>query len=540
MATARTEERLMASLGKMGESGLRFERCDDVPCGGVIGAMPALISLGLLNGVRQLFHWPAGYYPLESIFVSLSFLGLDRIPEVKTMREKIAVLCQDPGAPARWGSQLAQEWMAQAKQQVGFYYVDGHVRAYHGELANRPKAYVAREQLCLHATLDYWVNAMDGQPFFVVTQELNERLVQTLKEQIVPRLKAEAPGQPTQEELAADERRPRFVLVFDREGYSPELFKILEQERIAVVSYAKHCKATEDWPAEEFELTTLTLVSGENVQMAVAERGVCLSNGHWVREVRHRDKRGKQTAIYSTDYLHSLPRIIATLLARWCQENFFRYMIEHYSLDRLVQYGTEAIPETSKVVNPQRRSLENEIRREKTQLTRKRAAFAAKAYPSEGSRAKAFEQQQGQALDGITEHVQKIEELKARRKDIPRHVTLKELPQEQRFTGLRSISKHFIDTIKMIAYRAETILVGLVRHKLTRQDDVRSWVRQLFQNSVNLIPDPAQKTLTVQIHPMANEAHNQVLKHLCTQLTESATVYPMTELRLVFELLGPP
>jgi hypothetical protein len=30
-----------------------------------------------------------------------------------------------------------------------------------------------------------------------------------------------------------------------------------------------------------------------------------------------------------------------------------------------------------------------------------------------------------------------------------------------------------------------------------------------------------------------------VLKHLCTQLTETETLYPRTDLRLVFEFLGP-
>jgi hypothetical protein len=550
-------------VGALGQATVSFERCDDVPNGGVICALPALLAVGLLRHVKC-FTWPKGYYPMEAIFLILAFLalarvrclealryqppgewgrllGLDRIPEVRTMREKITVLCQQPESSAQWSNQLAQDWMKGTHEHAGFYYVDGHVRVYHGTAAHRPKAYVAREQLCLRATLDYWVNAMDGQPFFVLTQELNERLVQTLKDQILPRLKTEVPGQPNPEQLAANPLLHRFVIVFDREGYSPELFAQLQQERIAVISYAKRCKATEDWPADEFEQKTVTLINGQTTVLWMAERGVRLSNDRWVREMRHRDEKGYQTAVLSTDYMHSMEKVVAALMARWCQENFFRYMIEHYSLDRLIQYGAEPLPETSIVVNPARRTLENDIRRHRTLLTRQRAAWAAGRFPSESSAQQiaAFEKKQGELLQSIDDHKQRIDELKAQRSTVPRHVSMKDLPPADRFTKLRSTSKHFIDTIKMIAYRAETALLGIVRSKLSRSDDARSWIRQVLEGSANLIPDVTEKTLTVQLHPLSSPIHNEALRELCTYLTDTETVYPNTDLRLIFTFLGP-
>ena len=54
--------------------------------------------------------------------------------------------------------------MAATPEQAGVLYVDGHVRVYHGSQTSLPRHYVARERLCLRATTDYWVNAMDGQP----------------------------------------------------------------------------------------------------------------------------------------------------------------------------------------------------------------------------------------------------------------------------------------------------------------------------------------------------------------------------------------
>jgi hypothetical protein len=47
---------------------------------------------------------------------------------------------------------------------------------------------VARQRLCLCGTIDFWVNAMDGQPFFAVTQAADPGLLKVLEEQIVLRL----------------------------------------------------------------------------------------------------------------------------------------------------------------------------------------------------------------------------------------------------------------------------------------------------------------------------------------------------------------
>lgn len=84
--------------------------------------------------------------------------------------------------------------MAASPEAAAVLYVDGHVRVYHGAQTRLPKHYVARERLCLRATADYWVNAMDGQPFFVVSQAVDPGLLQVLEKQIVPRLAREVPG----------------------------------------------------------------------------------------------------------------------------------------------------------------------------------------------------------------------------------------------------------------------------------------------------------------------------------------------------------
>lgn len=55
-ACRRTEERMLAAVGKLKGAAIRFEACRDVPYAGVLCGLPALIQNGLLNGVDQLLN----------------------------------------------------------------------------------------------------------------------------------------------------------------------------------------------------------------------------------------------------------------------------------------------------------------------------------------------------------------------------------------------------------------------------------------------------------------------------------------------------
>jgi hypothetical protein len=291
-------DRIAASVGMLNGAAIEFERVQDVPDGGVLLALPALLVLGLLSKSRENFSMSEGYYPLESIFLVLALMalaripslealryespgewgklmGLDRIPEVRTLREKITELCAEQGRAQRWSTALAKQWMAEEPESAGVFYADGHVRIYHGKLTQLPHRYVAREKLRLRGTTDYWVNAMDGRPFFVLSCAVDPGLLNVLREQIVPRLKADAPNQPSVEELQADRLLSRFTIVFDREGYSPSFFAQMKEQHIAVVTYRKYPAVP--WAEQEFRTHQVRLVSGDQVQLQLAERGVQLS-----------------------------------------------------------------------------------------------------------------------------------------------------------------------------------------------------------------------------------------------------------------------
>ncbi len=136
--------------------------------------------------------------------------------------------------------------------------------------------------------------------------------------------------------MAADPLLHRFTLVFDREGDSPDFFQRMKAQRVACLTYHKY--PGEPWAEEEFAPCQVRLAGGQLATLLLAERGTCLSNGLWLRQLRKRSERGHQTAILCTDYRSPAGPLAAAMFARWSQENFFKYAREHYALDRLADY----------------------------------------------------------------------------------------------------------------------------------------------------------------------------------------------------------
>jgi len=426
--------------------------------------------------------------------------------------------------------------MAAAPEHAGILYIDGHVRVYNGHQTKLPRHYVARQKLCLRATTDYWVNAMDGQPFFFVNQAIDPGLIQTLEHEIVPRLERDVPNQPSAEALKENCLLHRFTLVFDREGYSPALFGRMKERRIACMTYHKF--PGNDWSEEEFQTSSVSLVSGQQVKMRLAERGTRLSNGLWVREVRKLTDRGHQTAILCSDYCADIQPIAGAMFARWSQENFFRYARQHYGLDRLADYSLEEISDPISLVNPVWRKLDSQVRSITGKLTRLLAKFGAMSLDDEiePNHVDPFVQRKGELQEEVERLKTDLQSLKECRKATKHHIEFSDLPEEERFSKLATGSKHLIDTIKMIAYRAETAMANILRTCGFRHDEARALIASIYRTEADILPDLEARTLTVRLHHLATMRSDAAAEKLCQELNATKTIFPRTDLRLVFKV----
>ncbi|MGP9490673.1 putative transposase, partial [Glutamicibacter sp. AOP5-A2-7] len=219
----RTTERVAASTGNLDEASPVFTASSRIPYAGLLLALPAVEATGLADCVQQSYgSLKPGFYGLntmilETVLRTLAgepraegatrldpagfgrILGMDRAPEVKTVRRKHQELAA-MGKAADLLTALGRHHLASTQptteDKLGLLlYVDGHVRSYQGK-KKTGKQYSTRLKFPVPASMESWVADANGSPVFMVMAKPSTSLVGELR-RLTPKLR----------DMIGDERR---------------------------------------------------------------------------------------------------------------------------------------------------------------------------------------------------------------------------------------------------------------------------------------------------------------------------------------------
>ena len=550
------EGRMLASAGLMTEAEPVFAApAHAVAHGGVLAALPMLLRAGLLGAANRLFRLPDGFYGLTTILLFVAFmtlarvrnpdslryqapgewgaiLGLDRCPETKTLRRKIRLLTSAEHTVRDWQSALARTWATEHDDDWATLAVDGHVKVYTGRNGRLPKHFVARQKLCLPASVSYWINALGGTPLLCLHKALDPKLIKAIEQDVVPHLQHLG----VVPEAAPDLTRPdagasALTLVFDREGWSPDLFKRLARRGIACITWHKNFKG-EDWPQEDFRTLEVPIhgpAGTSATTVDLAEQPIVLRNGLTVRQIRRRLANGRQVPVITTHPQMPLVQVAGAMFSRWSQENFFKYMREQFNLDSLPTHDLAPLDPDAQVVNPVRRALEKTIRRVRSRLATARNRLAEALQEHHRDTATRLDAD-ANALAA------ELDQLKQQRAHTLTHVRAGDLPEQDKLDALPVGGRLFMDVVRMIAYRAETRMMAPVIGAQGKKPNARRLLRALLTSDANIIPEPAQHILRIQLLGLGSDACDRMLAPLIEELNATRTIYPGTQLRLVYEM----
>ena len=554
------EGRMLASAGLLTEAEPVFAApAHAVAHGGVLAALPMLLRAGLLGAANRLFRLPDGFYGLTTILLFVAFmtlarvrnpeslryqapgewgaiLGLDRCPETKTLRRKIRLLTSAEHTVRDWQSALARTWATEHDDDWATLAVDGHVKVYTGRNGRLPKHFVARQKLCLPASVSYWVNALGGAPLLCLHKALDPKLIKAIEQDVVPHLQHLGVVPEAAPDLTRpDAGVPALTLVFDREGWSPDLFKRLARRGIACITWHKNFTG-EDWPQEDFRTLEVPIhgpAGTSATTVDLAEQPIVLRNGLTVRQIRRRLANGRQVPVITTHPQMPLVQVAGAMFSRWSQENFFKYMREQFNLDSLPSHDLAPLDPDAQVVNPVRRALEKTIRRLRSRLATARNRLAEALQEHHRDTATRLEAD-ANALAA------ELDQLKQQRAHTLTHVRAGDLPEQDKLDALPVGGRLFLDLVRMIAYRAETRMMAPVITTQGKKPNARRLLRALLTSDANIIPVPAKGILRIQLLGLGSDACDRMLAPLVEELNATRTIYPGTDLRLVYELAGDP
>ena len=236
--------------------------------------------------------------------------------------------------------------------------------------------------------------------------------------------------------------------------------------------------------------------------MPLAERGSFVGdkkNGLWLREIRKLTKNEHQTSIVSTVF--GLSNILTAVLmfARWCQENFFNYMMQHFAIDLLSEYKKEKLPDTKMVISPSWRKQEKAIKSLNGKLGNLKKRFADfTLHPLDAVdtvKYRQWEKSKMSLAEEISIFEAEISALKREHCNTDKHVRIADLHQSEQFKAISPGKKQLTDTIKMISYRAETAMANIIAAECGTLEQSRALLRDIFTSEADIIPDDKNKIL---------------------------------------------
>jgi hypothetical protein len=541
----RSMDRLLAAMGVIEDAAPLFAECANLPRAGVLLAVPALVQSGLLSVARKIYgNIGPAFYGLRTCLVAYvllallriprpenlkeyapealgRILGLDRMLEIKTMRRKLARLASLKKS-LDLGREMAKRRIRKRGRLVGFLYLDGHVRVYHGK-REVAKGYDTRRRLAVPATTDYWLNDRTGDPLFVVTAEANSSMTKMLLSIL-------------EQARALIGRNRRITIVFDRGGWSPKLFQKIIALNFDILTYRKGRVRR---IAENRFILRKAKLDGRKVQYWLNDQAVRFLKGKLRLRQITRLKDGHQTHVLTSRWDLRDIHIAYRMFGRWRQENFFKYMRQEFLIDALTDYETEPDNPDRSVPNPARKKIEMQFRAAQAELAQLREKFGSTALDfidDPHATMRVFTKEEKRIRKEIESIRNKVEALAARRKTIPTHIPLADLKPEKEKVKLSTERKHLTNVLKMVAYQIEGDLVELIRlHYARAEDEGRTLIQASLQSTASI--RPTETELHVVLSPLSSSHRTKAIAALCETLNRTEIRFPGTKLTMRFSVL---
>jgi transposase-like protein len=553
----RDDERVLARWGLLGEGAVPvFTPGARYPLAGLLLALPALEATGLLASARQVYgRLRDGFYGLGATLLTLVFLalagepraegatrvppaalgrvlGLDRAPEVKTVRRKLAELAA-AGKAAELIMALARRHAAARPDALGFLYAGGHARVYYGT-RDVQKTHVARLKFPAPATMETWVTGQDGDPVFMVVAEPSDSLAGELR-RLLPALR----------KVVGGERR--VTVCFDRGGWSPALFADITGAGFDLLTWRKG--PAPDLPAEAFATVTCADDRGRAHEYELADTTVELSISEGPRKsqtvtlrqvTRRVPARGGGTrqihTLTSRDDL-TAGEVCWRMSARWREENYFRYARTRFALDALDSYAAAPDNPDRMVPNPAKKTAATRIRQAEAAAQAAEAARDAALLqlrsPAPGQAAYLTNQVINALAAPVEAAWRELDDADQAAAAVPARVPLGTLAPDM--VRLEAEVKQITHAIRMAAYNAETSLArALHGHYARAGDEAYAVIREALAVSGDIRPGDGE--LLIRLDPLTAPRRTQALAALCDQLTATAARYPGTDLVLRYEV----
>jgi len=315
------------------------------------------------------------------------------------------------------------------------------------------------------------------------------------------------------------------TVIFDREGYSAELFRTLNamKPKVKFMTWAKYMdRWVGDYKDEEFkERMTVHYEVEKEQEIRYLETKRAMNKYGPIRTlVIEGARKDHRSAIYTNDDVSESSTIIQRMCRRWGQETLNKTFKWDHKMDYHPGYVSEELDEQPMVDNPKRKELKEQKAALLSKLSALRTAFAEKALDATSDEAhwREVKEQNKEVFSEINRLRAQITLLEQEIDKFPKEVRFDEAHGGKELVELDYEKKRFLDCIKMYTYHMEKQMCAQMAPHYDNPKEVYSVLAMILRRGADLKLERGQ--LRVQLKSFRNAEVGYVARHLCEDLNQ--------------------
>lgn len=456
-------------------------------------------------------------------------LGRAQSPSVYSLRRflhKLRALGRGEALIDAFGRGYLQHGLA----QWGVMYIDGHFLPYYG-IYPISKGWHGVRQMAMKGSYNFLAVDEEFCPWLFLVRASSEDLLQKIPELIAKaqRLASEAGG--------AESKAP-LVVLFDREGYSAELYRRLEGKedserkgRVIFISWAKYAdRWVYDEPEEKFDRAVRVVYQikkPETIRYFQTTR--TMSKYGKIRAlVIQSGREKKRAAIFTngTEEEIGAERVVQLMCRRWGEENRIKDLLTRHKIDYMPGYVIEPIGEQPWVDNPRAKELKKKRAALQSELRDAKVRFADEV------RNKKLEQADAQSirsegllpLENIVRKENEILLLNQQLDQLPKRVRFDDAYDGRKLLALNYEKKRFLDCIKVFSCNMREAMGRMLRQHYDYPKEIQPALSMIIERAGHVRLEGG--TLHVRLRRFQNPEIDYAARHLCADLTAMRPVTP--------------
>ncbi|MCG2740587.1 MAG: helix-turn-helix domain-containing protein [Syntrophaceae bacterium] len=447
-------------------------------------------------------------------------IGRAQSPSVFTLRRFLHKV-REQGKSETLIDEFAVSYLKHGLAQWGVMYIDGHFLPYHGIYPIK-KGWHGVRQIPMKGSYNFLAVDEGFRPWLFLIRSSSEDLLQKIPE-LIEKAKKLGCAAGLSREAVED-----LIVLFDREGYSAELYRYLEGKdegdgtrRAIFISWAKYADKwvydIEEAALDQTVKVFYAIRKPEEIRYVEMDRTMN-KYGKIRAIVIQSGKQKKRAVIYTNASAEELgaERVVRLMCRRWGEENQIKELLLKHMINYMPGYVTEDLDEQPWVENPKVKELKKKRVVLKSDLRRFKVQLADDMLSQPEQPARPINAEGFPIMESIVRTENEILLLNGQLDELSAQVRFDEAHDGLKLMTLNYEKKRFLDCIKVFACNLNESMCRMLLKHYDRRKEILPALSMIVERAGEVKLEDGE--LRVRLRGFRNPEIDYAARRLCEDL----------------------